>query len=97
MPGSSTACCANTGVTIAVDRIAAKLRSVKLVIAESLHVVGAVHHHARVSDRKTRICFMIFPSTRDREVAFKLSVSLRNLLPSILSGTGHACLRLVVL
>ena len=42
-PGSSTACCANTGVTIAVDRIAAKLRSLKLVIAESLHVFGAVH------------------------------------------------------
>jgi len=49
------------------------------------------------SDRKTRICFMIFPSTRDREVAFKLSVSLRTLLPSMLSGTGHARLRLVVL
>jgi|SRR4029077_19736891 hypothetical protein len=43
MPGSLTACCPNTGVTIAVDRIAAKLRSLKLVIAESLHVVDPVH------------------------------------------------------
>ncbi len=33
---------------------------------------------------------MIFPSTRNREVAFKLSVSLRTLLPSMLSGTSHA-------
>ena len=33
----------NTGVTIAVDRIATRLRSLKLVIAESLHVFGAVH------------------------------------------------------
>ena len=29
--------------TIAVDKIAAKLRSLKLVIAESLHVVDPVH------------------------------------------------------
>jgi len=36
---------------------------------------------------------MIFPSTRNREVAFKLSVSLRILLPSMLSGTSHARLR----
>jgi hypothetical protein len=78
---------------IAVDRIAAKLRSLKLVIAESLHVFGAVHTMRGPLMERLEFCFMIFPSTRNREVAFKLSVSLRNLLPSILSGTAHARLR----
>ena len=43
MPGSSTACCANTGVAIAVDNIAAKLRSLKLVMAESIYLLTPVH------------------------------------------------------
>jgi hypothetical protein len=38
-PGSWTACWAKTGVTIAVDRITATLRSFKLVIVESLQVI----------------------------------------------------------
>src|ERR1700724_4063136 len=42
MPGSETACCANTGVTTAVDRITPRLRSLKLVIVVSFHVVGPV-------------------------------------------------------
>jgi len=36
---------------------------------------------------------MIFPSTRDREVAFKLSGSLRTLLPSMPSGTSQIARR----
>jgi hypothetical protein len=39
---------------------------------------------------------MVFPSTRTREVALELSVSLRSILPSMLSGTGHVSLRLLL-
>jgi hypothetical protein len=51
-------------------------------------------HQARAFDRETRIRIMVFRSTRTREVTLDLSVSFHTLLPSMLSGTGHARLRL---
>jgi hypothetical protein len=39
---------------------------------------------------------MVFPGTRTREVALELSVSLRSLLPSMLSGAGDVSLRLLL-
>src|SRR5205807_6914496 len=71
MPGSSTACCANTGVAIAVDNIRSQAEKFEVGHGRIHLLVDPCAHHARASDRKTRICFMIFPSTRNREVAFK--------------------------
>jgi len=65
------------GFAITVDRIAVRLRSLKLVIVESLHVADPARTMRGPSDRETQIDFMIFPSTRNREVGFKLLLSLR--------------------
>jgi len=40
---------------------------------------------------------MVFPGTRTREVALKLSGSLHTSQPSMLSDTGHVSLRLIAL
>jgi len=50
--------------------IAATLRSLKLDIVQSLHVVEPLRTLRGAFDRRTRICFMIFQSARNREVAF---------------------------
>ena len=62
---------------IAADRIAAALISLKVVMVVSLPVIDPSARYARASDRKTRVCLLIFLSTRNREAAFKL-LSLRN-------------------
>jgi hypothetical protein len=85
-----------TGVTIAVDRIAATLRSLKLVIVESVRFVDPGHIVRGPIDGKTRIRFMKFPSTRNREVAFRLPLSLYTDCRRCHSGRRHAPLRVIV-
>ena len=46
-----------------------------------------------LSDRETRIYFMIFPSTLNREAAFRLPLSLRTDCRRCHSGAGYAHLR----
>jgi hypothetical protein len=83
MPGSSTAACAKTGVAIANDRIIAALKSLKLVIVDSLRVSAPVRVMRGPLTEKSRMCLLIFLGARNREVAVKPSSSLRkHLMPS---------------
>ena len=83
MPGSSTAACAKTGVAIVTDRIVTALKSLKLVMADSLRVSAPVRVMRRPLTEKSRMCLLIFLGARNREVAAKPSSSLRkHLMPS---------------